>query len=85
MNRRREIAAFASSGGPNTVRVTNAVPWDDAGFEALARAVASKSPSATYAVYEVRDGARGLKRVGDVVAVWYFGEGFKHSEGWWVE
>lgn len=79
------VAAFVSGPSGNVTRVTPAADDTAAGWEWLASLVRQKEPGRDYHICEVRDGARGLRRVGEAIGYWHVGDGFSHEEGWFVE
>lgn len=76
--------AVVVAGSRNLTRITGLRLFYTGALEDLAKVVARKEPGKTYYIQEFS--ATGMQRKkGDPLYVWHVGDGFEHSEGWWVE
>lgn len=79
----KRLYAVVVLGSRNLTRISVAYPMSTNLMSAFAKVVAGKAPGRSYYIAEV-DHATWGSRQKEIVYTWHVGEGFKHSDGWWV-
>jgi hypothetical protein len=80
--RQETLVAVAVQGDRNFTRITSPAELNDATLDKLAQVVARKAPGRVYQLVRILNRKQWEK--GDTLFTWHVGEGFEHSEGWWV-
>lgn len=84
MSARQRVAVFVL-GKVNTTRVTVPDHLSDRILDFFASSVARMDPARTYYIYRVAERTDKRLQGLDPLYVWYVGDGFDHSDGWWVK
>jgi hypothetical protein len=77
--------AIVVAGQKNLTKITGNRDLTENTLESFRKVVIRKDPSRSYYIFECFPSGAQKKKKGAALYAWHVGEGFEHSEGWWVD